>query len=468
MTDHIFRQYDIRGKIGSELAVAQIYDLTKAILYFFKQKNKDIKIIAVGADGRIHSDSIKQEMCRAIQDSGLDVIFVGRCPSPVLYFSLFQLPVDAGLMITASHNGPEYNGIKICLGKESIWGNDIQEIKELFYKRSAIVATTTGSYKEHDVVSDYIMWLKKQFPHLVNMPLSAVVDCGNGAAGYVLPALMQTMEWQHVELLYADVDGTYPHHEADPTVEKNMLAVKEVLTSTAMPIGLGFDGDCDRMVPMTKNGQLVSGDKLLAIFAQDILQQHPGASIVFDIKCSSALQELINTWGGNPIISPSGHSIIKNQMKHNQAFLAGELSCHFFFNDGRYFGYDDGIYAMLRLFEILIKHNTTIEQLLAMFPKRCSTPEIRIDCPEEYKATIVNQIKQQFAQRSDVDMLTIDGIRVTMPYGWGILRSSNTQPVLCLRFEGNSPENLKKIRDDFYEALLPFYDATFLQKYLAI
>ena len=466
MKDCIFRQYDIRGKVGSELPLDEVYALTQAIAYYFLQKNPSVKTVAVGADGRTHSPHIKESVCKALQDSGLQVVFIGICPTPVLYFSLFTLPyIDAGLMITASHNGKEYNGIKICFNKESVWGSQIQEIKRLWQQGAALTPIDTGSYTEVAVIDTYVEWLATHFKSLIGMNLSAVIDCGNGAGGTVMPHVLRRMQWNAVQLLYPEVDGTYPHHEADPIVEKNMQDVRAMLSNSSIEVGLGLDGDCDRMTPMTKEGELVQGDKVLALFAQPILQSHPGAAIVFDVKCSAGLPELIQQWGGNPCISPSGHSIIKDQMKKKKGLLAGELSCHFFFHD-RYFGYDDGIYAALRLFELLINSGKSLHELLQVFPKKYSTPEIRIECADEVKEGIVEQVKQEFLKNTQAAVLAIDGIRVSLDYGWGILRASNTQPVLCLRFESDTQEGLQHIQNDFVEQMGLYFDKTILQNAL--
>ncbi|OQA34559.1 MAG: Phosphomannomutase/phosphoglucomutase [Candidatus Dependentiae bacterium ADurb.Bin331] len=463
MNDIIFRQYDIRGKVGSEMSVDETFAIAQAIAFYFIQKNPHIKTVAVGADGRTHSPEIKEQVCRALTQSGLDVVFVGVCPTPVLYFALFTLPVDAGIMITASHNGPEYNGLKICLGKESVWGEQIQEIKNFVKAKKNARNSTIGSYKEQLLIPAYIAWMVDQFGHLKNMQLKAVVDSGNGAGGTVLPHLVKAMNWSNVTLLHEGVDGTYPNHEADPTVEKNMCDVKAVLQTTDTQIGIGLDGDCDRMAAMTKKGQLVEGDKLLALFAKEIIAHQPGAKIVFDIKCSSGLPELLTAWGAVPVMSPSGHSIIKDQMKKNNALLAGELSCHFFFSD-RYFGYDDGIYAMMRLFELLIHSNKSLDELLLVFPHKYSTREIRISCAPNDMPKIIAHIHAQLAQRDDAQIITIDGIRANFSHGWAIVRQSNTQPVICLRFEGNTPAELVRIKRDFIEYLQQFIDKDTLER----
>lgn len=454
MKDSIFREYDIRGVVDKELFIDQVYDLTQAIAAYFLKHLPNLKTVAVGMDGRTHSPAIKQEICRSLTDSGLDVLFLGICPTPVLYFSLHTQPVQAGLMITASHNTKEYNGIKICLRTESIWGKELQTIKQLYKKKAHISAAGKGALQNFPIITHYIRWLTSHFQHLHGMNLKVIIDCGNGAAGTVLPDLIRAMDWPNVSLLYPEVDGTYPNHEADPTVAANMQEVKKLVTTTDNQFGIGLDGDCDRMAPMTKNGFLVPGDQLLALFAQHVLQQHPGCAIVFDIKSSSGLIELLEKWGAQPIISPSGHSIIKDMMQIHNALLGGELSCHFFFKD-RYFGYDDGIYAMLRLFEIVTTSHKTVANLIAIFPKKYSSLELRISCPEEKKIPIIAALKSYLNSLPHAKLLTIDGIRATFPFGWGIIRPSNTQEVLSMRFESNTPEGLKKTMQLFYDALQP-------------
>ena len=299
------------------------------------------------------------------------------------------------------------------------------------------------------------------------MELSAVVDCGNGVGGTVMPLLIKKMGWKNVKLLFEEVDGDYPNHEADPVVPENMSFVKKVLAQDDIEVGIGFDGDCDRMAPMTKEGQLISGDVLLSVYSYSILKANPGASIVFDIKASQGLVELLEKWGGKPIMSPSGHSLIKKHMNANNSLLAGELSCHFFFAD-RYFGFDDAIYAMMRLFEIMIESGKSLSQLVSVFPKKLNSPEIRIQCSDENKHQIIEDAKSLFATRDDVTLITIDGIRVIMDYGWGILRVSNTQPVVSLRIESDTQEGFKKVKEDFYNAMKPHFDQDILKREIGI
>lgn len=467
MIDTIFREYDIRGKVGTEFIIDQAYPLAQAIVYYFKREKPSVKTVAVGMDARTHSPQIKDAVVKALNDGGLDVIFIGICPTPVLYFSLYNLPVDAGIMITASHNPPEYNGLKLCLGQHSVWGLQVAEIRDLYKQGAHVTSDTQGSYTDYPVIPIYIDWLVNHFKHLHGMPLKAVIDCGNGTAGTVMPQLVKAMGWHHVQLLYEEVDGSCPNHEADPVKEKNMVEVKRVLATTDTEVGIGFDGDVDRMAPMTKQGFLVPGDQLLALFSQEVLSEHPGAAIVVDIKSSAGLLDLLHTWHAKAYLSPSGHAIIKDQMRKHHAILGGELSCHFFFKD-RYFGYDDGIYAALRVFELLIRTGKTLDQLLTIFPKSYSSPEFRIPCSEADKQRIVHAVTQVFAQRTDVAMITIDGIRARMDYGWGILRASNTQSELCLRFESDTPQGLVRVKEDFFNALKPYVNAQQLKQVIGL
>jgi len=463
MNDAIFREYDIRGKVGEQLFIDQVYDLTLTIAYYLKAQKPSLKIIAVGMDGRTHSPAIKDKVCRALLDTGIDVLFCGLCPSPAFYFATVTQDVDAGLMVTASHNPKEYNGIKIMLGAKPVWGDQIAQIKKLFHENKKLPsASEQGTLRECPINDFYIAWLENHFVHLKNMTIPFIIDCGNGAAGAVIPQLVVRMNWPAVHRLCEDVDGTYPNHEADPTVLKNMMDVREQLIKTDALCGIGFDGDADRMGIMTKNGTLISGDRLLALFAQSVLKKNHGATIIADIKCSENLIHKVEEWGGTLILSPSGHAIIKEAMKKNNALLAGELSCHFFFAD-RYFGYDDGIYAMLRFLEIVQTSNQSIEELLSLFPRSYGTRELRISYDESAKQEIMDTIKNVFKNRSDVHLICIDGVRVVTPYGWGIIRASNTQPVLSMRFESASADGLAHLKKEFIDLLMPYIDKKLLE-----
>ena len=467
MKDTVFREYDIRGKVDGELCIEDMYRLGKAIAYFFKEHNPDLSSIALGMDGRTHSPQIKDELVRALVDSGIDVTFIGMCTTPVLYFALYNLPVDGGLMITASHNPKEYNGIKLCLDKVSVWGLQVQEIKKLFKEGKALCSDRTGVVTDYPLIPTYINWLAEHFSDLKDMSLSAVVDCGNGAAGTVLPQLIERMGWKNVSLLYADVDGTYPNHEANPTEIKNMQDVYATLQKTDIAVGVGLDGDCDRMDPMTRSGYLVPGDQLLALFSQDMLKRYPGAGVVFGVKSSQGLIDLLTSWDARPYMSPTGHAIVKDQMRKHGALLGGELSCHFFFND-EYFGYDDGIYAMMRLFRILTDTGKSLEELLKVFPEKVSTPEYFVSCDDEQKEAVMQKIRSDFEQEANARLITIDGVRAVFDYGWGIVRASNTTPKLTIRFESDTQEGLRKIKETFVSRLSPYFEESVLRQSFAL
>ncbi len=468
MQDTIFREYDIRGVVDAELSVEKAYDLARAIAFYLVEKNPALTTIALGMDGRTHSPALKEQVCKGLLDSGLSVIFLGVCPSPAFYFALHTLPVQAGIMITASHNPKEYNGLKICLGTDSVSGKEITAIKELF-KAGAQCSRggKKGVYQEYPIIESYVAMLVEKFPHLYGMQIPAVIDCGNGVAGTVFPELIQRMNWRNVQLLYAEVDGTYPHHTADPTVAKNMADVKNVLATTHAVVGLGLDGDADRMAAMTKEGELVVGDRLLALFAQHIAGDHPGAAVVFDVNASNALVQTLKKIGLRGCMSPVGFPIVKTYAKKENALLAGELSCHFLFKD-RYFGYDDGIYSALRLFEMLVATGKTLTELLSTMPKLVSTPAIRMVCKEEDKKKIVHAVHEYLLRKPGLELITIDGVRAQFPYGWGIIRASNTEPKIMVRCEASTVEQVQDLKREFYQALLPFFDVAYLQAQLGV
>ncbi|MBU4269258.1 phosphomannomutase/phosphoglucomutase [Candidatus Dependentiae bacterium] len=466
MKNVIFREYDIRGIVGEEFEINESYLLTKAIISYLKVKQPDLKSIVVARDGRNHSPAIKDQVINAAKDMGINVLDIGICPTPVFYFSLFNTDVTSGLMITASHNPAQYNGMKICLNKKSVWGKEIQEIKNIcdsqnfFENKDNKICKIT--YK--NIIPEYIGWLAQNFEHLKNYDINAVIDCGNAAGGTVIPDLIKTMNWKNVKPIFENLDGNFPNHEADPTNIKNMQTVFNLLkTDSNLELGIGLDGDCDRMDPMTKSGYLVPGDQLLAIFSEKVLKDFPGATIVFDVKASSSLIELLKKWGAIDHICPSGHSLIKDALFKTNAKLAGELSCHFFFND-RYFGYDDGIYSILRLFEILKENNKNLDDLIKIFPNKERSAEIRISCKESEKEQIVSHVKNIFAAKKDINNITIDGLRSEGKNGWGLIRASNTQPAICLRFESNTKVGLKNVKKEFYNALVPYFNSKELKE----
>lgn len=462
MKKNIFREYDIRGIVGSELIIEESYNLGCAIVSYLKTTNPTMQSIIVGHDGRAHSTPLTRYITQAILDRGIDVINIGLTPTPAMYFAIHRLKNPYGITITASHNPKEYNGVKIW----GAWGEHIQEIQRRYEAGEFLEKKQTPGMHTHvNIADDYITYLQNAFSHLRGKTINAVVDCGNGSAGIVFPQLVKALDLKNVSILFGDVDGNFPNHEADPTVPENMEFVKNALEhDTSLTFGLGFDGDADRMNPMTKAGVLVPGDQLLALFAQETLKSHPGKAVVFDIKSSAGLVELLHDWQAQPVMSPSGHTYIKQNMKKYDAILGGELSCHFFFAD-RYFGYDDGIYAAMRLFELITASESTLERLLEIFPHKISSPEIRIACKsDDEKKIIIEHVKKAFAARADIKSITIDGLRAIMPHGWGLARASNTQPVISLRFEAANSSDMKLVKKDFYDALAPYFDPIALKE----
>jgi phosphomannomutase/phosphoglucomutase len=452
MQDHIFRTYDIRGKVGLELSVDHVAQLAHAIAHYYRQQDQSVQTVSVGMDGRTHSLAIKEQLVKGLQESGLDVVFIGVCPSPVLYFSQYWLDVQAAVMITASHNPHEYNGFKICLNKKSVSGVQIQKILKLFKQKVNAKCDKIGDYREHMLVPEYVQFLKQLFPDLVGADVNTVFDTGNGAVGAVLPELVEAMQWKRATLQCIEVDSLQATHEADPTHDNNVLDLKETVLKKHAALGIGFDGDGDRMGAVTGGGRLISGDTLLTLYSEPILQVTKGATVACDIKCSNIVKEMIQKWGGKTQVSPSGHSFIKECMEEHNALIAGELSCHFFFKD-RYFGFDDGVYAALRLFELLLQSGTSLEALLAKLPTRKISPELRIDCNQAEGSQIVERLKTYFSLKPNVEITTIDGVRVDTQNSWGLVRASNTQPVICMRFESSTREGLQEIRDAFVEAI---------------
>lgn len=463
MKDTIFREYDIRGIVGEELILANVYDLTQAILFYLKQKSQSLKTIVVGIDGRTHSQAIKDAVLEAAIESGIDVLFIGICPSPVLYFALHTQQVDGGIMITASHNPKEYNGMKICLKTDSVWGEQIQEIRNLYQKKVSLKADMPGVVSAKDIIPLYIAWLVHHFESLVSADLRIVFDCGNGVAGVVMPELIKAFQWKECTLLYPEIDGDFPHHEADPVVEKNMRDVRHILETTNSELGIGFDGDADRVGVMTKEGELLSGDKLLALFVQEMIKINPHISAVYNILGSAGLLELLDSWGVTVHMVPAGHSSIKEAMKQTGAAIGGESSCHFFFSD-RHFGYDDGIYAALRVCEIVKNTQKKISELLSCFPVKISSREYRISCSRAKAFEVITALTNYFKQRENATVITIDGVRATLPYGWGIVRKANTQDVLSMRFEANDREGFETIKQEFITVMRPFFETDALKE----
>jgi len=448
----IFREYDIRGVVGTELTPALAEKIGRA--YGSLAIRAGAKAVAVGRDGRTSAMQMREALLKGLLGCGLDVVDIGVCPTPLLYYALFTLPVGGGVMITASHNPPQYNGFKLCLGKDSMHGAAIQALKDDIDKGQ--FETGQGTVSEHPIIPDYMAYIKKSFAHVKAGTLNAVVDCGNGMGGLVGPDALRLLGCR-VTGMYEDVDGRFPNHDPDPTVMDNLQDLIKKVRETKADVGIAYDGDADRIGAVDEHGDILWGDKLLVLYARDVLAEKPGSTIISEVKASQILYDDIARRKGRPIMWKTGHSLIKAKMKAEKAALAGEMSGHMFFAD-RYFGYDDAIYASCRLIEILAKAKKPLSSLLADLPTTSVTPEIRVDCPDAVKFDLVERVTANLVMQSKSrpadqppglairDVITIDGIRVIFEDGWGLIRASNTQPALVLRFEASSPDRLAAIR----------------------
>ncbi len=433
----MFREYDIRGIAGKDMDEDDVVTIGKAIGTFLQRHGNHN--LTVGQDCRITSPLYAEKLIQGLTESGCDVVDIGVCPTPVAYYSIRKLRKQGNVMVTASHNPPEYNGFKICNGLDSVYGEQIQQI--LKYIKENDFESGQGSVEIYDITPYYKAHLLENIT--VRKRLKVGIDAGNGTASITALPILKNLGCDVFDL-YCDMDGTFPNHEADPTVLKNMTDLIALVKEKNLDVGFGYDGDADRIGVVDEKGNLVYGDKLMIIFAREILSREPGATFISEVKCSKTLYDDIEKHGGRAIMWKTGHSLIKQKMKEEEAALAGEMSGHIFFAD-RYFGYDDAVYASCRLLEILSATGKTVSELLADIPETFSTPEIRVECPDHIKFEVVKQVTDYFRERHDV--IDIDGVRVLFPDGWGLVRASNTQPALVLRFEAMTPERLTEIQE---------------------
>jgi phosphomannomutase/phosphoglucomutase len=443
----IFRQYDIRGVWEKDLTPEVVELIGRGFAsYLLKAVNKEKARISVGMDARLHSPAIRDSLIKGLTGSGIDVIDLGVCPTPLQYYSMYKSALDGGVMITGSHNPPEFNGFKLSVGKTTIFGEAIQDVRKIIDADE--FKTGSGSVEESPVTDDYINFLKEKFGSLSG--IKVVVDAGNGTGGLVAPEIMKALGADVVEL-YCEPDGNFPNHHPDPTVEKYLTALIAKVKEVKAHVGIGYDGDADRIGAIDEDGNIIWGDKLMIIFSRDILKDNPGAKIIGEVKCSQTLYDDIAAHGGTPIMWKTGHSLIKEKLKKEHALLAGEMSGHLFFAH-RYFGYDDAIYASLRLLEIIKNAGEpySMKALLKDVPHTVATPEIRFDCPDEIKFIIAEKAQEAF---NEYPSITIDGIRIQFDDGWALIRASNTQPVLVLRFEAQNEKRLSEIKSFVEERL---------------
>lgn len=436
----IFREYDIRGIWGEDLTAVSVRAIGRAFaFYLINTLSRERLTVTVGRDVRLSSPEVFLHLTEGLLESGIDVIDVGVCPTPLQYFSLYKLNADGGVMITGSHNPPEYNGMKLTVGRETIHGAKIRDIRRLTEDGSSVRGN--GRMHSHNIIPEYIAQMKDAFTGFEK--IKVVVDAGNGTGGLVAPALLRELGCDVVEL-FCEPDGTFPNHHPDPVVLGNLQSLVSKVRTEHAALGIGYDGDADRIGVVDEDGDVVWGDRLMIIFSRDLLKENKGATIIGEVKCSQTMFDDIEANNGKAIMWKVGHSLLKSKMKETGALLAGEMSGHIFFAD-RYFGYDDAIYASLRLIEILSKTGRpySVKSLLSGIPPVVSTPEIRFDCPDELKFGIVEKAKAAF---SDYPLFDIDGIRISFENGWGLIRASNTQPALVMRFEAADTDSLMKIR----------------------
>jgi phosphomannomutase / phosphoglucomutase len=437
----IFREYDIRGVAGSDLTAETVETLGLGIGTYLRKKGR--AQITLGRDCRPSSDPFRNALIAGLTATGLSVIDLGVVPTPLLYYSIHHLENDGGVMITGSHNPPEYNGFKICIGSDSVYGEQILQIYEIIQSQNFFLGKGKVSFA--DVAAPY----KKHILENIRLQrkVRVAMDCGNGTACLIAPELITALGAE-VTRLYCDMDGTFPNHHPDPTVMENLADLQAAVKSGGLELGISFDGDADRIGVIANNGKIIWGDILLAIYAREILKRRPGATFISDVKCSMNLYRDIEKHGGRAIMWKTGHSLIKAKMKEETAVLAGEMSGHMFFAD-RYFGYDDAIYAACRILELLGNSSVSLSEMISDIPPTVVTPEIRVQCDDDKKFQVVDKIKSHFRQTREV--IDVDGARILFPTGWGLVRASNTQDVLVMRFEADTQEALDSIRNEIEE-----------------
>jgi phosphomannomutase/phosphoglucomutase len=432
----IYREYDIRGVVDKDLTP----DIAKRLGQGFGTHMARLgrKNLVVGRDGRLSSPSYGEALIEGLISTGCNIVDIGVCPTPVYYFSIFHLDKDGGMMVTGSHNPPEFNGFKVSVGKSTIFGEEIQKLGRLIEKGEFV--NGKGNLSKFEIIRLYQDYIKKNIK--LEKKMRVVIDAGNGTAGVLAGPLLRDLGCE-VEELYCEIDGRFPNHFPDPTIPGNLKDLIDRVKKNRADVGIGYDGDADRIGVADDQGNIIWGDQLMIVFAREILKYRKGATFVAEVKCSQNLFNDIEKHGGKAIMWRTGHSLIKEKMREENAVLGGEMSGHIFFAD-RYLGYDDAIYASCRLIELLSKTDRKLTQLLQDVPKTFITPEIRVDCPDEIKFKVVEKVKEEL--RKGYSIIDVDGVRVKFEDGWGLVRASNTQPVLVLRFEALTQERLQEIK----------------------
>ncbi len=439
----IFREYDVRGVVGDDLTPDVAEQVGRA---FGSQLRDDLGLsspsVALGYDNRLSSEELADAYAEGLRSTGARVLRAGLGPTPALYFAVQHLGTDAGVQITGSHNPPEYNGFKMLTTGGPFYGRSIQKLRERIESRQ--FAEGDGEIERRPILEAYIADLVGRFE--LERPVRIVVDCGNGTGSLTAVEVLEGIG-ARVDALYCSSDGSFPNHHPDPTVDENLADLIERVRSTEVELGIAFDGDADRIGAVDENGNIVRGDYLLLIYALAALRRTPGEQVIFDVKCSQVLEDEIGKAGGRPIMWKTGHSLIKEKMKETGARIAGEMSGHMFFGDD-FYGYDDALYSACRLVDIVARSGGPLSASLEGIPRLASTPEIRVDCPDDVKFEIVAKAVDHFKRRYEV--IDVDGARVRMQDGWALIRASNTQPILVLRVEAGTEERLEEIRDELY------------------
>jgi len=438
---HIFREYDIRGIVGVDLDAEVAERIGRAFGSELRERHGGSAslTVAVGRDNRPSSPDLAEGVTRGLRDAGVHVIDVGTVPTPVLYYATTHYGTDGGIQITGSHNPPEYNGLKMMIDGRALWGPAIQRLRERILDGN--VESGSGNREVRDVLPDYVADVTGRFR--LERPFRVVVDCGNGVGSLVAERLLEGIGAEVIPL-YCISDGTFPNHHPDPTVDENLQDLIARVREERAQLGIAFDGDADRIGVVDEEGRIIRGDMLLLLFGLDVLEREgPGQKLIFDVKCSQAVPEVFAAHGGEPVMWKTGHSLIKEKMRETGAPVAGELSGHICFSD-TFYGYDDALYAACRLVDLVARADRPISRMVAAFPQYVSTPEIRVDVPEAVKFEIVQRAVDEFSR--DHEVIAVDGARILFPDGWGLLRASNTQPVLVLRYEARTPEALESIR----------------------
>lgn len=438
ISESIFREYDIRGIVETELPDDVVEKIASAFASVFIRQGK--KKIAVGMDGRPSSRPIKKILIENLSKYGIHVLDIGLVPTPVLYYAVFKMNLGGGIIITASHNPPEYNGFKAMVGKEAQSGDQIREIFRIA-RDGVFPPEKTGAVEKTDIMDDYLNTISRDVR--LNKKIKVVVDCGNGTGGLTAIPLYKKLGATVVDL-FCEVDGGFPNHHPDPTKSENLQDLISKVKETGSEVGIAFDGDADRIGVVDQNGSILWGDQLMIIFARDILKKNPGGKIISEVKASEVLYRQIEKMGGIPIMWKTGHSLIKKKIIEENAIFAGEMSGHIFFND-RWFGFDDAVYSGARLLEILGNSEKTLADMMKEIPQAFNTPEIRVDTTEKAKFEIVSRMASHF--KNEYEVIDIDGARILFPHGWALVRASNTQPSLVIRYEADTREHLEEIQE---------------------